>query len=90
MNRKLSTVSAFYQHAARHSVDLGELMIAWQPAGRRGTAWKPFLHHVSKGQAQDRLGVAPVIEEMLPAEPKAEARTTLKNPGRRRPPAVQQ
>lgn len=51
VNRKLSAVSAFYQHAARHGVDLGELMITWQPAGRRGTAWKPFLHHISKGQA---------------------------------------
>ncbi|MGB6165386.1 MAG: site-specific integrase [Pseudonocardiaceae bacterium] len=48
VNRKLSAVSAFYQHAARHGVDLGELLTTWQPAGRRGTAWKPFLHHISK------------------------------------------
>ena len=35
VNRKLSAVSAFYQHAARHGVDLGELLTTWQPAGRR-------------------------------------------------------
>lgn len=54
VNRKLSALSAFYQHAARHGVDLGELLTRWQPAGRRGTAWKPFLHHVSKTQPQPR------------------------------------
>ena len=31
-------LSAFYQHAARSGVDLGELLVTWQPAGRRGTA----------------------------------------------------
>ncbi len=54
VNRKLSALSAFYQHAARHGVDLGELLTTWQPAGRRGTAWKPFLHHISKGKPQPR------------------------------------
>jgi integrase/recombinase XerD len=48
VNRKLSALSAFYQHAARNGVDLGELLVTWQPAGRRGTAWKPFFHHVIK------------------------------------------
>ena len=55
MNRKLSAVSAFYQHAARHGVDLGDLLTSWQPAGRRGTAWRPFLHHISKSQPGARL-----------------------------------
>jgi site-specific recombinase XerD len=50
VNRKLSAVSAFYQHSARHGVDLGDLLRVWQPAGRHGTAWKPFLHHISKRQ----------------------------------------
>ena len=54
VNRKLSAVSAFYQHAARHGVDLGELLTSWQPAGRRGTAWRPFLHHISKCQPAAR------------------------------------
>jgi integrase/recombinase XerD len=50
VNRKLSALSSFYRHAARHGVDLGELLVTWQPAGRRSTAWKPFLHHISKHQ----------------------------------------
>jgi integrase/recombinase XerD len=54
VNRKLSAVSAFYQHAARNGVELGDLLTSWQPAGRRGTAWRPFLHHISKGQPQAR------------------------------------
>ena len=54
VNRKLSAVSAFYQHAARHGVDLGELLTSWQPAGRRGTSWRPFLHHISKSQPAAR------------------------------------
>jgi len=39
VNRKLSTLSAFSQHAARHGVDLGELLRTWQPAGGRGSGW---------------------------------------------------
>ncbi len=54
VNRKLSALSAFYQHAVRHGVDLGELLTTWQPAGRRSTSWKPFLHHISKGKPQPR------------------------------------
>jgi len=54
VNRKLSAVSAFYQHAARHGIDLGELLTSWQPAGRRGTSWRPFLHHISKSQPAAR------------------------------------
>jgi site-specific recombinase XerD len=57
VNRKLSALSAFYQHAARHGVDLGELLTAWQPAGRRGTVWKPFLHHISKGKPRPRKAI---------------------------------
>ena len=34
VNRKLSALSAFYLHAARHGVDLGELLVTWGPAGR--------------------------------------------------------
>jgi integrase/recombinase XerD len=57
VNRKLSAVSAFYQHAARNGVELGELLTSWQPAGRRGTAWRPFLHHISKSGPQRRRQV---------------------------------
>jgi integrase len=57
VNRKLSAVSAFYQHAARHGVELGELLTSWQPGGRRGTAWRPFLHHISKSEPAARRAV---------------------------------
>jgi site-specific recombinase XerD len=57
VNRKLSAVSAFYQHAARNGVELGDLLKSWQPAGRRGTAWRPFLHHISRGQPQARRAI---------------------------------
>ena len=66
VNRKLSALSAFYQHAARNGVDLGELLVTWQPAGRRGTAWKPFLHHITKGQPQARRTVALKAPRKLP------------------------
>ena len=57
VNRKLSALAAFYQHAARLGVDLGELLTTWAPAGRRGSPWRPFLHHVSKGNPQRRRQV---------------------------------
>jgi site-specific recombinase XerD len=66
VNRKLSAVSAFYQHAARNGVDLGELLVTWQPAGRRGAAWKPFLHHITKGQPPARRTVALKAPRKLP------------------------
>lgn len=57
VNRKLSAVSAFYQHAARQGVDLGDLLITWQPAGRRGSAWRPFLHHIGKQAPARRAAI---------------------------------
>ncbi len=54
VNRKLSAVSAFYQHAARNGVGLGPLLTRWLPSGRGGTSWRPFLHHISKGTPQAR------------------------------------
>ncbi len=66
VNRKLSALSAFYQHAARSGADLGELLVTWQPAGRRGTAWKPFLHHITKGALQARCTVALKAPRKLP------------------------
>jgi integrase len=54
----MSAVSAFYQHQVRHGVDLGELLVTWQPGFRRAGGWKPFLHHISKGASQKRAAVA--------------------------------
>ena len=65
VNRKLSALSAFYLHAARHGVDLGELLVTWGPAGRRG-GWKPFLHHISKGQPAARRTIALKTPRKLP------------------------
>ena len=48
VNRKLAAVSAFYAHQARNGAGVGDLLAAWRTGGRGG--WKPFLHHVSKGE----------------------------------------
>lgn len=66
VNRKLSAVSAFYQHAARNGVDLGDLLTTWQPAGPRGTAWRPFLHHITKGEPQRRRTISLKAPKKLP------------------------
>ncbi|MEV0442911.1 tyrosine-type recombinase/integrase [Streptomyces spectabilis] len=66
VNRKLSALSAFYEHAARHGVDLGELLITWQPAGRRRGSWKPFLHHVGAGRPVARRTISLKAPRKLP------------------------
>ena len=66
INRKLSSLSAFYQHAARCGVDLGELLITWRPTGRKGTGWKPFLHHVTKSEPQAHRLIAMKAPRKLP------------------------
>lgn len=64
INRKLSAVSAFYQHHARHGVDLGDLLVAWKPGGRG--SFKPFLHHISKGGLQPRRAISLKTPVKLP------------------------
>ncbi len=56
VNRKLSAVGAFYTHAARDGVDVGELLVTWQRGGSRG-GWKPFLHHISKSEPKRRRAI---------------------------------
>jgi integrase/recombinase XerD len=65
INRKLSAISAFYQHQARNGADIGELLTTWQLPGRRG-GWKPFLHHVSKGKPQSRRAISLSAPKKLP------------------------
>jgi site-specific recombinase XerD len=65
VNRKLSALSAFYCHQARHGADVGELLTTWQLPGRRG-GWKPFLHHVSKGMPQPRRAITLKVSRKLP------------------------
>lgn len=53
VNRKLSTLSVFYQHASRHGLDCGGLVTFWTRGAARG-GWRPFLHHISKSAPQSR------------------------------------
>ena len=67
VNRKLSALSAFYQHAARNGINLGELLRTWQqPAGGRSSGWKPFLHHISKKTPQSRRAISLNAMRKLP------------------------
>jgi integrase/recombinase XerD len=64
VNRKLAALSAFYAYQARHGVDVGDLLVTWQPGQRGG--WKPFLHHASKGKLQPRRTIAVKAPAKLP------------------------
>ena len=48
VNRKLAAVSAFYAACGSQRRDVGDLLARGSRPG--GAAWKPFLHHVSKGR----------------------------------------
>ncbi|VBA59082.1 Tyrosine recombinase XerD [Mycobacterium attenuatum] len=57
VNRKLAALTSFCGFHARHGVQLSGLLVTMTPAGRRGRsamAYKPFLHHVTKNQPQQR------------------------------------
>jgi hypothetical protein len=47
INRKLSALVAFYQHQARHGVDVGELLTTWQMPGDLATPH--HLNHYARG-----------------------------------------
>lgn len=64
INRKLSAVNSFYAHQARHGVDLGDLLTTWLAPGR--SAWKPFLHHISKGSPRKRRAISLKTPRRLP------------------------
>src|SRR5512134_3121147 len=57
INRKLSALSAFYAHQARHGVNVGDLLTTLQPPDRRG-GWKAFLHHIDPGRPRPRRTIA--------------------------------
>ncbi len=65
VNRKLSAVGAFYTHAARGGVEVGELLTTWQVGGACG-GWRPFLHHISKSEPKRRRVVALKAPKKLP------------------------
>ena len=64
INRKLSAVSSFYAHQARHGVDLGELLVTWLAPGK--SAWKPFLHHISKSGPRKGRAISLKTPQRLP------------------------
>lgn len=64
INRKLSAISSFYAHQARHGVDLGELLVTWLAPGR--SAWKPFLHHISKSGPRRRRAISLKAPQRIP------------------------
>jgi site-specific recombinase XerD len=64
VNRKLAAVSAFYGHQARNGAGVGDLLAVWRTGGRGG--WKPFLHHVSKGDSYRGRAIALKVPKKLP------------------------
>jgi integrase/recombinase XerD len=64
VSRKLAAVSAFYAYQARDGAEVGDLLAAWRAGGRGG--WKPFLHHVSKGQPYRGRAVTVRVPRKLP------------------------
>lgn len=84
VNRKLSAIGAFYAHAARDGVDVGELLVSWQRDGSRD-GWKPFLHHISKRGPRPRRAIALKAPKKLPRVlSPAEVQTMLDGCGRLR------
>ena len=59
VNRKLAALASFYQFHARHGVKAGEVLRVMQAPGRgyAGTAFRPFLYHVTRKSPQPRLAV---------------------------------
>lgn len=66
LNRKLASLAAFYQHAARRGVDVGPLLAVWQPGWRARGSWKPFLYHVSKELPQPGRAIAFRVPAKVP------------------------
>ena len=48
VNRHLAAVFGLYEHHARFGVDVATGLVAWRRVSRG--AYKPFLHHVTKGR----------------------------------------
>ena len=64
VNRKLAAVSALYAYQARNGAGVGDLLAAWRTGGRGG--WKPFLHHVAKGEPYRGRVIALKVPKKLP------------------------
>src|SRR6476660_4268892 len=69
VNRKLASLTSFCGFHTRHGVELTGLLVVMQPAGRRGgpaTAYKPFLHHVTKSRPERHRAIKLNTPHMRP------------------------
>jgi site-specific recombinase XerD len=70
VNRKLAALTSFCQFHARHGVELGGLLTVVQPrrpgSSFAGTAFRPFLHHVTRGRPQARRAIKLAAGSPLP------------------------
>src|SRR6185369_9584728 len=69
VNRKLASLTSFCGFHTRHGVELTGLLVVMQPAGRRGgpaTAYKPFLHHVTKSRPERHRAIKLNTPQMRP------------------------
>jgi integrase/recombinase XerD len=69
VNRKLASLTSFCGFHTRHGVELTGLLVVMRPAGRRGgpaTAYKPFLHHVTKSRPERHRAIKLNTPQMRP------------------------
>lgn len=68
VNRKLAAVASFYRFHSRHEAKAAGVLQAIQAPGRgyAGTAFRPFLHHVTGRSPQPRLAVKVKAPRPLP------------------------
>ena len=70
VNRHLAAVFDFYDHHARLGVGTAAELVAWRRVGRG--AYKPFLHHVTKGRPIPTRPVKLVVPYRVPPTLSAE------------------
>ncbi len=68
VNRKLAAVASFYRFHARHDAKAAGVLQVMQAPGRSyaGTAFRPFLHHVTGKEPQPRRAVKVRAARPLP------------------------
>ena len=68
VNRKLAAVASFYRFHAGHGVKAAGVLRAIQAPGRgyAGTAFRPFVHHVTGRSPRPRLAVKVKASRPLP------------------------
>jgi hypothetical protein len=82
VNRHLATLFSFYDYHARAGVGLAGVLVAWRRVGRG--AYKPFLHHVTKGR---EIATRPLRLRAPRHDPRARCRARgLPSGGLRAPP----